>query len=253
MEVGPTCHYVMGGIEVDADTTAARVPGLFSAGEASGGMHGSNRLGGNSLSDLLVFGRRAGLGAAEYIKGLSARPALAEPELNAAISAALAPFERAGDGAENPYQVHAELQETMNELVGIIRREGELRDALLKLDELEARVGRVGVSGDRPFNPGWHLALDLRSMILVSRCIATAALERTESRGGHTREDHPKMDPTWRKLNLILELDESGSVRLEHKPVPTIRPDLLELFDPAELAKYLTSDELPAAEGDEAK
>jgi succinate dehydrogenase / fumarate reductase flavoprotein subunit len=253
MEVGPTCHYVMGGIEVDADTEAARVPGLFSAGEASGGMHGSNRLGGNSLSDLLVFGRRAGLGAADYVRALAGeRPAVAQPDVDAALAYALAPFERTGSDTENPYMVHTELQQTMNDLVGIIRRENELQEALRRLDVLEERVTKVAVSGGRAFNPGWHLALDLRNMVLVSRAIATAALERTESRGGHTREDHPKMDPQWRRLNLVLELDADGKVALIRKPVPTIRPDLLALFDREELAKYLTAEELPAAGVEEA-
>lgn len=252
MEVGPTCHYVMGGVEVDADTAAARVPGLFSAGEASGGMHGSNRLGGNSLSDLLVFGRRAGLGAADYVRGLDKRPAVTQADVDAALAFALAPFDRSGPGIENPYAVHAELQQTMNDLVGIIRRESELQEALQRLDGLEERVAKVAVTGGRAFNPGWHLALDLRNMVLVSRAIATAALERTESRGGHTREDHPKMDPQWRRINLVLELDPGGKVALSRKPVPTIRPDLLALFDQEELGKYLTAEELPAAGGEEA-
>ncbi len=243
MEVGPTCHYVMGGVEVDADTTAARVPGLFAAGEVAGGMHGSNRLGGNSLSDLLVFGRRAGTGAAEYVRSLgSKRPVVSDADVAAAQAMALAPFER-GAAGENPYAVHTDLQQMMNDLVGIIRREGELVDALRNLTALEARVAEVGVTGGRTFNSGWHLAVDLRNMLLVSRCIATAALERTESRGGHTREDHPAMDPTWRGVNLVLALD-GGTVTLARQPVPAIRPDLLALFDRSELEKYLTPEEL---------
>jgi succinate dehydrogenase / fumarate reductase flavoprotein subunit len=254
MEVGPTCHYVMGGVEVDADTEAARVPGLFSAGEASGGMHGSNRLGGNSLSDLLVFGRRSGAAAADYVRGLGEkRPLLADQDVTAARDLALAPLGAPIDGAaENPYTVHSDLQQTMNDLVGIIRREFEIVEALAKLDDFDRRVGRVRVGGGRAFNPGWHLALDLRNMLLVSRCVAMAALERTESRGGHTREDHPTMDPEWRKLNLVLALETvpNGSVTLTRQPVPTIRPDLLALFDPVELGKYLTAEELlPLSEG----
>jgi succinate dehydrogenase / fumarate reductase flavoprotein subunit len=249
MEVGPTCHYVMGGIEVDADTEAARVPGLFSAGEASGGMHGSNRLGGNSLSDLLVFGRRAGTAAADYVRGLGEkRPQVTEQDVATAHSIALAPLGQQPEGpVENPYTLHSELQQTMNDLVGIIRREAEIIEALAKLDDFDRRAQRVRVGGARHFNPGWHLALDLRNMLLVSRCIAMAALERTESRGGHTREDHPKMDPQWRKLNLVLALDvaPNGSVTLNRKPVPQIREDLLALFDPVELSKYLTAEELP--------
>jgi succinate dehydrogenase / fumarate reductase, flavoprotein subunit len=248
MEVGPTCHYVMGGIEVDADSAAARVPGLFSAGEASGGMHGSNRLGGNSLSDLLVFGRRAGAAAGEYVRGLGQkRPQITDTDLDAATIIALAPLSAPPKGpAENPYTLHAQLQQTMNDLVGIIRRDAEVAEALSTLDDFDRRRPRVRVGGDRRFNPGWHLALDLRNMLLVSRCIALAALERTESRGGHTREDHPKMDPEWRKVNLQLALEHapSGPVTLTHKPVPTIRPDLLALFDRVELSKYLTDEEL---------
>lgn len=251
MEVGPTCHYVMGGVEVDADTAATSVPGLYAAGEVAGGMHGSNRLGGNSLSDLLVFGRRAGLGAAEYVAALRARPRVTEGDVDTAAATALAPFR---DAAENPYTVHQELQQKMNDLVGIIRREGEVREALTVLDELEARAASVGVEGHRQFNPGWHLALDLRNMLAVCRCVALAALERTESRGGHTREDHPSMDPAWRGVNLVSTLDESGQVQLRRQPVPQIRQDLLELFERTELSKYLTQDELerrgPAPDGD---
>jgi succinate dehydrogenase / fumarate reductase flavoprotein subunit len=244
MEVGPTCHYVMGGVEVDADTAATSVPGLYAAGEVAGGMHGSNRLGGNSLSDLLVFGRRAGLGAADYVAGLGdSRPTFTEADIDAAAQVALRPFD-AGDGAENPYTLHQELQQKMNDLVGIIRREAEVREALGVLDQLEERAKSVGVEGHRQFNPGWHLALDLRNMLSVCRCVALAALERTESRGGHTREDHPAMDPQWRGVNLVSTLDDQGEVVLRRQPVPEIRVDLLELFDVGELAKYLTSEEL---------
>jgi succinate dehydrogenase / fumarate reductase flavoprotein subunit len=243
MEVGPTCHYVMGGIEVDADTEATRVPGLFACGEAAGGMHGSNRLGGNSLSDLLVFGRRAGAGAATYVLGLGEnRPKVLQADLEAGEAAAVAPFENEG---ENPYTLHQELQQTMNDLVGIIRRESEIKEALSALEALSVRAATVGVEGHRQFNPGWHLALDLRNMLMVSKCVALAALERHESRGGHTREDFPGMNPTWRGVNLICSLDgEDGSVLVEQKPVPQIRRDLLELFDRAELAKYMTEAEL---------
>ncbi|MBO2454606.1 fumarate reductase/succinate dehydrogenase flavoprotein subunit [Actinomadura barringtoniae] len=252
MEVGPTCHYVMGGVEVDPDTGAALVPGLFAAGECSGGMHGSNRLGGNSLTDLLVFGRRAGLGASEYIDGLGdARPAIPEEEIEAATTEALAPFER--KGGENPYAVHAELQTTMNELVGIIRREGELEQALEALDKLRERVANVSVepvavNDGRGYHPGWHLALDLRNMLLVSECVAKAALERQESRGGHTREDYPKADPEWRKVNLVLRLTGEGAdarVELKHQPMEPMREDLITLFENDELKKYLTDEELP--------
>lgn len=242
MEVGPTCHYVMGGVEVDADTEATSVPGLFAAGEVAGGMHGSNRLGGNSLSDLLVFGRRAGVGAAEYIAALGdSRPTISDADVDQAAETALAPFR---DASENPYTLHQELQQKMNDLVGIIRREGEVREALEMLDDLDERAKSVGVEGHRQFNPGWHLALDLRNMLAVCRCVALAALERTESRGGHTREDFPAMDPQWRGVNLICALDGSGTVQLRRQPVPEIRQDLLELFERTELSKYLTEPEL---------
>jgi succinate dehydrogenase flavoprotein subunit len=244
MEVGPTCHYVMGGIEVDPDTAAADVPGLFAAGECSGGMHGSNRLGGNSLSDLLVFGKRAGEHAASYVDGLKARPKVNASDVEAAQQAALAPFKSAE--GDNAYQLQHELQEIMGDLVGIIRREGELTAAIKKLGELRERVRNVAATGGRRYNPGWHLALDLRNMLLVSECTAMAALEREESRGGHTREDFPKMDPKWRKTNLVCAVDANGNVVLSHKPVPTMRSDLLDLFDRSELAKYLTEEELPA-------
>ncbi|MFF3287866.1 fumarate reductase/succinate dehydrogenase flavoprotein subunit [Streptomyces sp. NPDC003023] len=256
MEVGPTCHYVMGGIAVESDTAAAPgVPGLFAAGEVAGGMHGSNRLGGNSLSDLLVFGRRAGLHAAEYAQRLPARPAVDEDQIDSAAAEALRPFgaeETADQGTpENPYTLHQELQQTMNDLVGIIRRAGEMEQALEKLAELRVRASRAGVEGHRQFNPGWHLSLDLRNMLLVSECIARAALERTESRGGHTREDCPGMERAWRRANLVCRLAPSagadpagGRIELERTTAEPIRPDLLALFEREELVKYLSEEEL---------
>ncbi|BDD74599.1 fumarate reductase/succinate dehydrogenase flavoprotein subunit [Streptomyces violaceoruber] len=268
MEVGPTCHYVMGGIAVDSDTAAARgVPGLFAAGEVAGGMHGSNRLGGNSLSDLLVFGRRAGRYAAEYAAGRTAegtRARVDDAQVDAAAAEALRPFsaeaqEPDAGPPENPYTLHQELQQTMNDLVGIIRREAEMKQALEKLAELRVRARRAGVEGHRQFNPGWHLALDLRNMLLVSECVARAALERTESRGGHTREDHPSMDRRWRPANLLCSLadpaggaagdpaatdPERGRIALERQTTEPIRPDLLALFDKEELVKYLADEEL---------
>jgi succinate dehydrogenase / fumarate reductase flavoprotein subunit len=243
MEVGPTCHYVMGGVEVDPDTAAAAVPGLFAAGEVSGGMHGSNRLGGNSLSDLLVFGRRAGIGAADYLDGLTARPAIAQADLEAAAAEASAPLER--PGGENPYTVHAELQDIMTNLVGLIRVETEMKQALAELEKLRERVLTVGAAGGRGYNPGWHLALDLRNMLIVAECVALAALERQESRGGHARDDFPQMSPEWRKVNLICTLD-GDRVHLSRQPMKPMRPDLLARFDRDELKKYLTPDELPA-------
>jgi succinate dehydrogenase / fumarate reductase, flavoprotein subunit len=250
MEVGPTCHYVMGGVEVDPDTEAAKVPGLYAVGEVSGGMHGSNRLGGNSLSDLLVFGRRAGLAAAQYLDGLpaGARPAVSQAAVDAAAAEALAPLERSG--GENPYDVHAALQQTMNDLVGIIRREGEVKTALTELEKLRARAAQVSVEGERPYNPGWHLAQDLRNMLLVSDAIAQAALERQESRGGHTREDYPEMSPTWRKVNLIIDLAGTDRTALRHQPLAAMRLDLLTLFERSELKKYLTDEELAVLPAD---
>ncbi|GAA0460285.1 fumarate reductase/succinate dehydrogenase flavoprotein subunit [Streptomyces olivaceiscleroticus] len=266
MEVGPTCHYVMGGVDVDPDTAAATgVPGLFAAGEVAGGMHGSNRLGGNSLSDLLVFGRRAGMYAAEYAAALAAgeRPVVDPRETGAAEAEALRPFSAEDSGlphtgrpAENPYTLHQELQQAMNDLVGIIRRQPEMEQALEKLADLRVRARRAGVEGHRQYNPGWHLSLDLRNMLLVSECVARAALEREESRGGHTRDDHPEMDRRWRRVNLLCrlattdgrpELPEDPAlahIRLERREMPAIRDDLLELFEREELAKYLTDEEL---------
>ncbi|HZD70928.1 MAG TPA: fumarate reductase/succinate dehydrogenase flavoprotein subunit [Actinomycetes bacterium] len=228
MEVGPTCHYAMGGVRVDADTQAASIPGLYAAGETAGGMHGANRLGGNSLSDLLVFGRRAGLHAAEHALGLEAVPALDEAEIEATAARALAPFER--ERGENPYALHQELQETMQDLVGIIRTEGELKAAMEKLAVLKERAGRVRVEGNRQYNPGWHLALDLGSMLTVSECVATAALERKESRGGHTRDDYPKPDPEAGKLNMVLR-QRDGGLELRREPLPEMPEDLRQLFE----------------------
>jgi succinate dehydrogenase / fumarate reductase flavoprotein subunit len=247
MEVGPTCHYVMGGVEVDPDTGAASVPGLFAVGEVSGGMHGSNRLGGNSLSDLLVFGRRSGLGAAEYVSALEDRPAVSEAALTEAAAVALEPLERAE--GESPYAIHSELQTIMNDLVGLIRRESEMKTALVELDKLRTREAQVSAAGGRAYNPGWHLALDLRNMLIVAECVAQAALERQESRGGHTRDDYPGMSPEWRKLNLICSAGEEGTVTLKRQPIIPMQTELLELFDISELKKYMTDEELTGLSG----
>jgi succinate dehydrogenase / fumarate reductase flavoprotein subunit len=250
MEVGPTCHYVMGGVEVDADTGAASVPGLFAAGECSGGMHGSNRLGGNSLSDLLVFGRRAGLGAADYVRALSDRPKVADDTVETAAKRALAPFETPTNGAtaENPYTLQLELQQSMNDLVGIIRKPEEITEALSRLDQLRERFKHIHVEGDRRYNPGWNLALDMRSLLLVSECVAKAALERTESRGGHTRDDHPGMDSSWRRVLLVCSASGDDpvvpDVTVTRKDQVPMRPDLLDAFDVSELEKYYTEEEL---------
>ena len=246
MEVGPTCHYVMGGVEVDPDTEETRLPGLFAAGEVSGGMHGSNRLGGNSLSDLLVFGRRAGLGAAIYVDSLQgSAPAVTDEMLAEAQTEALAGFHV--EGGENPYTIHADLQQTMNDLVGIIRTESEMQEALDRLEGFKERVERASVQGGRAFNPGWHLALDLKNMLLVSEAIARSALERQESRGGHTRDDFPTMSTEWRQLNIVCRTEGAG-IAIERQPLAPMREDLLELFDVNELKKYLTEAELPKGE-----
>ncbi len=246
MEVGPTCHYIMGGIEVDADTAASSVAGLFAAGEVSGGMHGSNRLGGNSLSDLLVFGKRAGEHAAEHAER-SGTVAIASEDIERAAANALRPF--AGEG-ENPYELQAAMQAVNGRLVGIIRRAGELEEALVELEALRPRIANVAATGGRAYNPGWHLALDLQNMLLCSIATAKAALERDESRGGHTREDAPGMDPLWRKTNLVSTL-EHGEVRLRRQPVPAMPTELLSLFETSELSKYMTPEEYRTVEADQ--
>ncbi|MBE1878964.1 fumarate reductase/succinate dehydrogenase flavoprotein subunit [Myceligenerans pegani] len=257
MEVGPTCHYVMGGIDVDPDTGQSRVPGLFATGECAGGMHGSNRLGGNSLSDLLVFGRRAGLGAADYVAALGRRPVARTGAVDAAAGMTLAPFEPPAHGSgENPYTLHAELQRRMNDLVGIIRTEAEMTEALEHLAELRRRVRDVVVEGHRQYNPGWHLALDLRSMLMVGEAVASSALARTESRGGHTRSDHPGLDPEWRHRALLTACVRDGQedavvprIAVERTERAPMREDLLALFDLTELEKYYTPAELIAHPG----
>jgi succinate dehydrogenase / fumarate reductase flavoprotein subunit len=242
MEVGPTCHYVMGGVQVDPDSGAATgVPGLFAAGEVAGGMHGSNRLGGNSLSDLLVFGRRAGVGASEYVNALGSKPKLGQAEIDRALASALAPFK--GDSEENAYAVHYELQQMMNDLVGIIRVGAEMREAIEKLEAMKERAKHVSVMGDTKFNPGWHIALDLMNMLLVSEAVAKSAMEREESRGGHTRDDFPTMDPTWRAIHVITSWDGS-KVNTERQSLPPMPKELAELFDVEELKKYLLPQEL---------
>ncbi|QNN54953.1 fumarate reductase/succinate dehydrogenase flavoprotein subunit [Nocardioides mesophilus] len=238
MEVGPTCHYVMGGVEVDADTEQSIVEGLYAAGEVAGGMHGSNRLGGNSLSDLLVFGRRAGHNAAYHSHRLGgARPTVSDSQVKAAAAAALAPFEIAQDPGrrgENPYTIQKDLQDVMQRLVGIIRTAEELEASLGEIARLKERATRLAVEGHRQYNPGWHLALDLANMLVVSECIAKAALERQESRGGHTRDDFPGPDPSWGARNLVLTLpggDFTAPVHLRHQPLPVMPDDLKTLFD----------------------
>jgi succinate dehydrogenase / fumarate reductase, flavoprotein subunit len=241
MEVGPTCHYVMGGVEVDPDSAAAiGVPGLFAAGEVAGGMHGSNRLGGNSLTDLLVFGRRAGAGAAEYVKSNGANP-VSEATVKKAADRIEAPFSR--EGGENSYSLHAELQEITQNLVGIIRTRAEIEEAIVKIADIRARSKNVAVAGGRKFNPGFHLAFDLDNMLLVAESTAKSALLREESRGGHTREDFPGMNSTWRQINQIAFFD-GNQVNIKSQPLPAMPKELFDLFDVHELEKYMTPAEI---------
>lgn len=231
MEIGPTCHYVMGGVEVDADTQQSAVTGLYAVGECSGGMHGSNRLGGNSLGDLLVFGKRAGEAATAYATSLgSDRPKVVEADVKAAEVSALAPFEV--EGGENPYSIQSDLQESMNDLVGIIRTAPELEQSLREIAAFKERAAAMKVEGHRQYNPGWHLALDLRNMLIVSESIAKAALAREESRGGHTRDDFPGPDAVWGTKNLVVNLDADGTgVELTEKPLPEMPDELKKYFE----------------------
>ncbi|HVT41883.1 MAG TPA: fumarate reductase/succinate dehydrogenase flavoprotein subunit [Acidimicrobiales bacterium] len=233
MEVGPTCHYMMGGVRVDAETQAATVPGLFAIGEVSGGMHGANRLGGNSLSDLIVFGRRAGIGASDFAEGRAGLPNVDPAEVASVIDDAFAPFGR--ENGENPYAVHEDLQDTMQSLVGIIRTGPELEEALTKLEELKARTAKVQVRGGREYNPGWNLATDLPSMITTSIAVAQGALHRKESRGGHTREDYPGPDPEMGKVNFVQrQAGEHGylaPIAIAPEPLPEMPAELRTLFE----------------------
>jgi succinate dehydrogenase / fumarate reductase flavoprotein subunit len=241
MEVGPTCHYVMGGVEVEPDTAAAvGVPGLFAAGEVAGGMHGSNRLGGNSLTDLLVFGRRAGAAAAQYVKNSGKNPA-SEAAIAAASAKIQAPFDR--EGGENSYSLHAELQEITHNLVGIIRTGAELQSAIEKIADIRKRSANVSVSGGRKFNPGFHLAFDLDNMLLVAESTAKSAIAREESRGGHTRDDFPGMNNKWRQVNHISSFDGT-KVNVREQVLPMLPKELFDLFDVHELEKYMTPEEI---------
>ena len=241
MEVGPTCHYVMGGVEVEPDTAAAvGVPGLFAAGEVAGGMHGSNRLGGNSLTDLLVFGRRAGAAAAQYVKNSGKNP-VSEAAITAAAAKIQAPFDR--EGGENSYSLHAELQEITHNLVGIIRTGAELQSAIEKIADIRKRSANVSVSGGRKFNPGFHLAFDLDNMLLVAESTAKSAIAREESRGGHTRDDFPGMNNKWRQVNHISSFDGT-KVNVREQVLPMLPKELFDLFDIHELEKYMTPEEI---------
>ena len=228
MDIGPTCHYIMGGVKVDAETTATAAEGLFAAGEVAGGMHGANRLGGNSLSDLIVFGRRAGMGAADYVESGKGPTGFDQSEVDEAIKEALAPFKR--ETGENPYDIQRDLQEMMQTNVGIIRTASEIDEAIVKLEEFTERINNLSVKGGRAYNPGWNLATDLPSMLTVSKCTARGARERKESRGGHTREDFPKADPNYGKINFAHSLPSGGDWHGEIKTVESpilVMPDEL--------------------------
>jgi succinate dehydrogenase / fumarate reductase, flavoprotein subunit len=227
MEVGPTLHYVMGGIRVDAETAQSTLPGLFAAGEAAAGLHGANRLGGNSLSDLLVFGRRAGLAAAKQAKEVPA-PKIDPAQIDAAEKYALAPFQR--HNAENPYAIHRDLQTTMQNLVGIFRTREDVQKALVELGKFNERWTHTSVEGSRMFNPGWHLALDLRSMLTISEAVARSALVREESRGAHSRIDFPNLSAEWGTKNNIVRRDASGSMTLRQEPKPEPPPELQQIL-----------------------
>jgi succinate dehydrogenase / fumarate reductase flavoprotein subunit len=224
MEIGPTTHYIMGGIRVDGDSQMSTVPGLFACGECAAGLHGANRLGGNSLSDLLVFGQRAGEYAARFAKD---QPPVSvdQGEVQAAADRALAPFARRG-GTEGPYQVQEALQTTMQNYVGIVRTEHEMERALAELDSLKQRADRVAVPGNREFNPGWHTALDLRHLMIVSEAITRSALARKESRGGHFRDDYPDKDPAFGTINHVTRLGPDGAMQLERQPIPPLPSEL---------------------------
>jgi succinate dehydrogenase / fumarate reductase flavoprotein subunit len=226
MEVGPTCHYVMGGIRVDAETAESTVPGLFAAGEAAAGLHGANRLGGNSLSDLLVFGRRAGLAAAQHAKRVSA-PSIDNLQIESAEKELLSPF--SNSGTESPYAVHRDLQEAMQNLVGIFRTQEDLQKALVELEKLKARAASAGVEGSRLFNPGWHLSYDLKSMLTVSEAVTQSALARMESRGAHSRIDFPKLDPLWEKKHNII-VKEAGAMKRRESPVEEMPGELQQIL-----------------------
>ena len=224
MEIGPTTHYVMGGIRVDGDTQMSTVPGLFACGECAAGLHGANRLGGNSLSDLLVFGKRAGEYAAKFAREHSA-PAADMAQVDDAARRALAPFDR-GSSGEGPYQVQDALQTTMQDLVGIVRTRQEMERALGELEELKRRAERVGVPGNREYNPGWHTALDLQHLLIVSEAIARSALERRESRGGHFRDDFPEKDAAFGSINHVIRRSAGGEMTLERAPIPPMPAEL---------------------------
>jgi succinate dehydrogenase / fumarate reductase flavoprotein subunit len=231
MEVGPTTHYVMGGIRVDGETQSSTVPGLFAAGECAAGLHGANRLGGNSLSDLLVFGKRAGEFAAAFA-GANGPATLDGAQVDDAARCALEPFERgAGGDGRGPYQLQQDLQVTMQDLVGIVRTESEMREALQRIGRLGDQARGVGVVGNREYNPGWHTALDLANLLIVSEAITRAAIERRESRGGHFREDFPEKDPAAGRFNIVIRKGPDGEMQLSREPIPEMPAELKRVIE----------------------
>ncbi|MEQ8425620.1 MAG: FAD-binding protein, partial [Cyclobacteriaceae bacterium] len=229
MEVGPTTHYIMGGVKVDADSQMTSVPGLFATGECAAGLHGANRLGGNSLSDLLVFGKRAGEYAANYAKEIG-EVKIDDNEVERIAKTALSPFDR-GPSGENPFEIQNQLQDMMQDQVGIVRNENDLASSIEKLNEFERRAANAGCNGNRGYNPGWHTALELNHMITVAKAIAISAKERKESRGGHFREDFPEKSSEYAKANVTLKKDSSGSIECRQVPKTDVRDDLKQIID----------------------
>jgi succinate dehydrogenase / fumarate reductase flavoprotein subunit len=231
MEVGPTTHYVMGGVRVDPESQMSCVPGLFAAGECGGGLHGSNRLGGNSLSDLLVFGKRAGQFAADFAKS-DGGARINEDEVEEIARRALEPFERAADSnGESPYQVQYQLQESMQDLVGIVRNEQDMLRGLKEIERLRERVQRVGVQGNREFNPGWHAAIELSNLLTVSEAITRAALRRKESRGAQFREDYPEKDESFSKHNIVVQKGPEGEMQVRDLPILEMPAELQQIIE----------------------
>jgi succinate dehydrogenase / fumarate reductase flavoprotein subunit len=225
MEVGPTTHYIMGGVKVEADTQMSSVPGLFAAGECAAGINGANRLGGNSLSDIIVFGKRAGEFAAKFARSSAGDAVIDARQVEDAARRAVEPFERGPEG-EGPYQVQYALQEMMQDLVGIVRNEPEMQRALDGLSELRGRAARVGVGGHREYNPGWHAALDLANLLTVSEAITRAAIERRESRGGHFRDDYPEKDASFATFNFIVRKNGGGGMDVSRVAIPEMPDEL---------------------------
>jgi succinate dehydrogenase / fumarate reductase flavoprotein subunit len=230
MEIGPTTHYIMGGIRVDSDTQMSSIPGLFAAGECAAGINGANRLGGNSLSDLLVFGKRAGEYAAKFVREHERVP-VDQPQTAGAIDAALKPFDHGQSGGENPYAIQADLQEMMQHYVGIVRTGSEMQHALQELGSLRARAEKAGVQGHREYNPGWHTAIDLRNLLTVSEAITRSAIERKESRGGHFREDYPDRNPEFAAFNIVTRKGSGGGMETRRVPLPSMPAELKQIIE----------------------